>query len=52
MAKPIKCNIKLHGSYKEIHLPRVFESISKAKKYINVFWVRPYTIVRLKDNKL
>ena len=46
MAKPIKCKLRLHGSYKEI-LTSEFESIAKAKKWLHECWTRPYTIVKI-----
>lgn len=47
MGKKIPCFLRLHGSVKE-HLIEGFDSISKAKKWINDCWNgRPYTIVRL-----
>jgi len=44
--KPIKCKIRLHGSYREI-LTGEFKSIASAKKWISKCWNRPYTIVKL-----
>jgi hypothetical protein len=43
MAKAKKCNLILHGTYKE-HTGFQFESISAAKKYVRECWDRPYTI--------
>lgn len=47
--KPIKCKIRLHGVCREI-ITGEFESIAKAKKWINDCWNRPYTIVKIKVN--
>lgn len=44
MKEPIKCKIRLHGSYKEI-VVGPFISITKAKEWL-ICWNRPYTIVR------
>jgi hypothetical protein len=45
--KKVKCLLRLHGSYKEIHLN--FNSISEAKKWVKECWNKPYTIVKLKN---
>lgn len=44
--KPIRCKLIFHGSCREIDMG-VFESISKAKKYVKECWDKPYTIIRL-----
>lgn len=43
--KKQKCKIRLHGSTKEI-LTSEFESISKAKEWVELCWNRPYTIIK------
>ena len=48
MAKSQKCKLRLHGSTREI-LTSEFESISKAKEWVNTCWDRPYTVVRIKE---
>lgn len=45
--KAQKCKIRLHGSRKEI-LTGEFDSIAAAKRWIQVCWSRPYTIVKIK----
>ena len=50
MAKAIPCNIRLHGSSREIQM-NDFPSISAAKSWIDTCWNRPYTIVRKKTTK-
>jgi len=45
--KAIKCNLYLHGSFKQ-HGGFEFPSISAAKKYVRECWDRPYTIVPIK----
>jgi hypothetical protein len=45
--KAIKCKIRLHGICKEI-LTGEFESIAEAKRWLQVCWSRPYTIVKIK----
>lgn len=47
--KKVKCLLRLHGSYREIHLN--FDSIAEAKRYVKECWDKPYTIVKLKENK-
>ena len=42
-----KCIIRPHGMRKEI-ITGTFESISDAKKWIDLCWSRPYTIVKIK----
>ena len=42
----IKCKLIFHTRYKEIDMG-VFESISKAKKYVKECWEKPYTIIKL-----
>ena len=45
--KSQKCIIRVHGLTKEI-LTGEFESIAAAKRWIEICWNRPYTIVKLK----
>lgn len=45
--KAQRCKIRLHGSYKEI-VTGEFDSIAAAKRWIQVCWDRPYTIVKIK----
>lgn len=45
--KAQKCVIRLHGISKEI-LTGNFESITAAKKWLDLCWSRPYTIVKIK----
>ena len=47
MAKAIPCDLRLHGTTRET-LIKDFPSITAAKKWIDVCWERPYTIVRKK----
>jgi hypothetical protein len=42
-----KCKLRLHGISREI-LTGEFESIAAAKRWIQVCWSRPYTIVKIK----
>lgn len=42
-----KCVIRLHGIRREI-LTGEFESISAAKRWLDLCWSRPYTIVKIK----
>jgi hypothetical protein len=42
-----RCKIRLHGSSREI-LTGEFDSIAAAKRWIQVCWSRPYTIVKIK----
>jgi hypothetical protein len=42
-----KCKIRLHGISREI-LTGEFDSIAAAKRWIQVCWSRPYTIVKIK----
>lgn len=46
--KAQKCKIRLHGIRREI-LTEEFESISAAKKWLDLCWSRPYTIVKIKE---
>ena len=46
----IPCKLILHGSFKE-HSGFKFSSITEAKKYVKECWDRPYTIIKLKQNK-
>jgi len=48
--KPIKCRLRLHGIRREIDGGE-FPSISAAKKWVQNCWYRPYTIVRLSEDK-
>ena len=50
MAKSTPCKIRLHGLTREI-LTSEFSSIAKAKKWINLCWDRPYTIVKINLDK-
>jgi hypothetical protein len=45
--KAQKCKIRLHGISREI-LTGEFDSIAAAKRWIQVCWSRPYTIVKIK----
>ena len=45
--KKQKCIIRLHGIRKEI-LTGEFESIAAAKRWLDLCWSRPYTIVKIK----
>lgn len=45
--KAQKCIIRLHGVRREI-LTGSFESIVAAKKWLDLCWSRPYTIVKTK----
>ena len=45
--KAQKCVIRLHGIRKEI-LTEKFESIAAAKRWLDLCWSRPYTIVKTK----
>jgi hypothetical protein len=45
--KAQKCKIRLHGISREI-LTGDFDSIAAAKRWIQVCWSRPYTIVKIK----
>jgi len=45
--KAQKCFIRLHGIRREI-LTANFNSISAAKKWVDLCWSRPYTIVKIK----
>ena len=42
-----KCKIRLHGSCTEI-LTGEFDSIAAAKRWLDLCWSRPYTIVKIK----
>ena len=46
----IPCKLILHGSFKE-HGGFKFPSITEAKKYVQECWDRPYTILKLNQNK-
>ncbi len=48
--KKIPCKLILHGSFKE-HGGFKFPSITEAKKYVQECWDRPYTIIKLNQNK-
>ena len=48
--KKIPCKLILHGSFKE-HGGFKFPSITEAKKYVQECWGRPYTIIKLNQNK-
>lgn len=48
--KAIPCRLRLHGSHREIDGGK-FPSISAAKKWVDICWSRPYTIVRLPETK-
>jgi len=50
MAKAVKCKLRLHGIRREI-LTGDFQSITAAKKWVELCWHRPYTIVRLPSAK-
>lgn len=43
-----KCVIRLHGIRREI-LTGTFDSISAAKRWLDLCWIRPYTIVKIKN---
>jgi hypothetical protein len=45
--KAQKCKLRLHGISREI-LTGEFDSIAAAKRWIQVCWSRPYTIVKIK----
>ena len=45
--KAIKCQLILHGSYKQLDGGE-FPSKAAAKKYVSECWNRPFTIVPLK----
>lgn len=45
--KAQKCKIRLHGISREI-LTGEFDSIAEAKRWIQMCWFRPYTIVKIK----
>lgn len=45
--KSCKCKIRLHGIRREI-LTGKFESIAAAKRWLDLCWSRPYTIVKTK----
>lgn len=44
--KAKKCRLIFHGSCKEINMG-IFDSITKAKKYVLECWGKPYTIIKL-----
>jgi hypothetical protein len=44
--KSIRCFIRLHGISREI-ITGEFESIAAAKKWLEISWYGPYTIVRI-----
>ena len=46
MSKPVKCIIRLHGIRREI-ITSEFNSIAAAKRWLDLCWHRPYTIVRI-----
>lgn len=47
--KKIPCKVRLHGVRKETVIE--FDSIAEAKNWLSLCWIRPYTIVRLNQNK-
>ena len=48
--KANKSRLIFHGRSREIDMG-IFDSISKAKKYVNECWNGPYTIRPIKDKK-
>jgi len=49
MSKTIKCIVRLHGIRREI-ITSEFDSIAAAKRWLDLCWYRPYTIVRISQD--
>ena len=49
--KAQKCKLRLHGSYKEIETGE-FDSITAAKDWVRSCWDKPYTIVKITEQRV